>query len=105
MVIIKFWRFENNVTEAEGLTLRHAFRDLLEYYPDFLEKCASFEYDELNYAVERGHLTLEDDNSYDLSVDDDEGNIKYYAYTDEGIEELLFRAKDNNNYDYIISKF
>ena len=38
MVIIKFWRFSNNVTVAEGHDLRQAFWDLLDYYPDFLKK-------------------------------------------------------------------
>ena len=105
MVIIKFWRFTNNVTVAEGHDLRRAFWDLLDYYPDFLEEIASFELDELDYALDQGYLTLEDCNSYDFSDEDEEGNISYYSYTDDGIEELLFRAKTRNNYDYIVSKF
>ena len=105
MVIIKFWQFADNVTVVEGLTLRYAFWELLDYYPNFLEKIADFDYDELAEAVECGYLTLEDATGYDFSGEDEEGNITYYSYTDEGIEELLFRAKDRNNYDYIINNF
>ena len=105
MVILKFWQFTDNVTVVEGLTLKNAFWDLLDYYPDFLEKIADFDSDELEEAVECGYLTLEDSDSYDFSLDDKEGNTSYYSYTDEGIAELLFRAKDRNNYDYIINNF
>ena len=105
MVTIKFWRFTDNVTVAEGVNLRQAFWALLDYYPNFLEKIAGFELDELDYAVECGYLTLEEDSNCDFIVDGEEGNTSCYSYTDEGVAELLFRAKDRNNYDYIISKF
>ena len=105
MVIIKFWRFQNNITVAEGVNLRQAFWDLLDYYPDFLENIASFELDELDYAVECGYLIEEEKNCYDFSDEDEEGNASYYSYTDDGIEELLFRSQNRNNYNYIISKF
>ena len=105
MVILKFWQFTDNVTVVEGLTLKNAFWYLLDYFPDFFEKIARFDYDELNQAVENGYLIEEDENCFDFSEEDEEGNITYYRYTDEGIAELLFRAKDRNNYDYIINNF
>ena len=71
----------------------------------FFEKIADFDYDELAEAVERGYLTLEGAEGYDFSLEDEEGNFSYYSYTDAGIEELLFMAKSNNNYNYEISKF
>ena len=105
MIIIKFWRFTNNVTVAEGHSLRLAFWDLLDYYPDFLEKIAGFELDELDEALKHGYLTLANRDNYDFSDEDEDGNTSYYSYTDAGVEELLFRAKNQNNYNYTISKF
>ena len=102
MVIIKFWRVSNNIYVGEGLKLKNAFWDLLNCFPDFFEKCASFEYDELKNAVECGYLVEEDEDCFDFSEEDEEGNTSYYSYTDEGVAELLFRAKDRNNYDYEI---
>lgn len=102
MVCIKFWRFSNNIYVGEGVTLKNAFWDLLDYFPDFFEKIASFEYDEVNNAVEQGYLIQEDEGCYDFSEEDEEGNAAYYSYTDDGVKELLFRAKDNNNYNYEI---
>ena len=95
----------DNVTVVEGLTLRYAFWELLDYYPNFLEKIADFDYDELAEAVECGYLTLEEDSNCDFIVDGEDGNTSCYSYTDEGVAELLFRAKDRNNYDYIINNF
>ena len=102
MVTIKFWRVESNIYEGEGLKLKNAFWDLLNYFPDFFEKAASFEFEELDHAVECGYLIEEDEDCFDFSEEDEDGNIKYYSYTDEGIEELLFRSKDRNNYNYEI---
>lgn len=68
----------------------------------FFEKAASFEYDELKRAVECGYLIEEDENCFDFSEEDEAGNVTYYSYTDEGINELLFRALDMNNYKYEI---
>ena len=100
MVIIKFWRFNNNIYVGEGLTVKNAFWDMLQGFPDFFEKAASF--DELDHAVECGYLIEEDVSCYDFSEEDEEGNAAYYSYTEEGIKELLFRAKDMNNYNYEI---
>ena len=105
MIIIKFWLFQNDITVAEGVNLKSAFWDLLYYYPDFLEKIACFELDELDRVVEQDYLTLEDAECCDFSGEDEEGNITYYSFTDDGAEELLFRAKHRNNYNYEISKF
>ena len=58
--------------------------------------------DELNQAVENGYLIEEDASCYDFSEEDEDGNTTYYSYTEEGVEELLFRAKDRNNYNYEI---
>ena len=102
MKTIKFWRNPNNVYVGEGLKLKNAFWDLLDCFPDFFEKCASFDYDELTHAVENGYLIEEDETCFDISEEDEDGNITYYSYTDDGIKELLFRAKDGNNYNYTI---
>ena len=103
MKTIKLWRFENNVYEGEGKTLVEAFYELNKVV-DFYEKCASFDYDELTHAVENGYLIEEDETCFDISEEDEEGNITYYSYTEEGIKELLFRAKDRNNYNYEIKE-
>ena len=103
MKTIKLWRFENNVYEGEGETLVEAFYELNKVV-DFYEKCASFDYDELEESVKRGYLTLGTSESYDISDEDEDGNITYYSYIDNGIEELLFRAKDGNNYNYAIEE-
>ena len=63
---------------------------------------ASFDYDELEESVKRGYLTLGTAESYDTIDEDDDGNMTYYSYTDDGITERLFRAKDRNNYNYTI---
>ena len=101
MKTIKLWRFENNVHKGEGETLVDAFYELNKVV-DFHEKCASFDYEELEESVKRGYLTLGTAESYDISDEDEDGNITYYSYTDDGITELLFRAKDRNNYNYTI---
>ena len=101
MKTIKLWRFEGNVYEGEGKTLVEAFYELNKVV-DFYEKCADFDYDELAHVVKCGYLTLGTSESYDISDEDEDGNITYYSYTDDGIEELLFRAKDGNNYNYVI---